>query len=283
MHTTFRRKLALGNLLLLSASSLAACAPFMLAAFHPGAALAQAPDATIKEQSMAADAHPAFLVATIRPSNPDTLGGWDFSGTNGHHISGANVDLVTLIRIAYGIHEKQIVDAPDWLARTRYDIQGVPDLPGVPSFEQTREMYRKLLADRFHLVFHRETRELPVYALTIAKGGPNLKSAGPGETMNTGNSGSPGERITRFRSMSMPDFALNMDLIEDRPVVDRTGLAGRFDFTLRWSTDVAHATEPDAAPSLFTAIKEQLGLRLDAVKGPVEVFAIDHVERPSAN
>ena len=231
---------------------------------------------------MAPDANPGFLLATIKLSDPNATGGWAFP-TDGHRVSGMNVDLITLIKLAYGIHEKQIVGAPKWLSTTHFDINGVPDVPGVPSFKQVREMFQKLLADRFHLVFHRETRSIPIYALTLGKGGANLKPADPEETMNTGNSGGPGERITKYRSMSMPDFALNLNLIEDRPVIDQTGLKGKFDFTLRWSTDVAHASEPDAAPSLLTAVKDQLGLRLDAVKGPAEVFVIDHVERPSEN
>jgi uncharacterized protein (TIGR03435 family) len=273
---------------LLVAMAAAPFTPLLLQVLHPPVLLAQtanpsdAPDDSTREQPMAPDADPGFLVATIRPSDPNATGGWAFP-TNGHHVSGTNVDLVTLIKIAYGIHGKQIVGAPEWLSKDHYDINGVPDAPGVPNFEQTREMYRKLLADRFHLVFHRETREIPIYALTIAKGGPNLKPAGPDETTNTGNSGAPGERITKFRSMSMPNFALNMNLYEDRPVRDQTGLSGKFDFTLRWSTDVAHAADVDAAPSLFTAVKDQLGLRLEAVKGPAEVFVIDHVERPSEN
>ena len=242
----------------------------------------QLPDSSIKEQPMAPDATPGFLVAAIKPSKPDAAGGWAFPD-EGHHINCVNADLVTILTIAYGIHKKQIIGGPEWLGKDRYDISGIPDLPGEPSFQQKREMYQKLLADRFHLVFHRETRAIPIYALTIAKGGPTLKPADPSETMNTGNSGSPGERISKFRAMSMPNFALNMNFHEDRPVIDQTGLPGKYDFTLKWTSDVAHASDADAAPSLFTAIKDQLGLRLDAVKGPAEVFVIDHVERPSEN
>jgi uncharacterized protein (TIGR03435 family) len=144
-------------------------------------------------------------------------------------------------------------------------------------------MYQKLLADRFHLIFHREVRDIPIYALTVAKGGPILKVADPSEDLNTGNSGSGGQRTLKFTNMSMPDFVLNMNLYEDRPVIDQTSLSGRYDFTLKWTFDVSSENEPDAPPSLFTAIKEQLGLRVDAVKAPAEVLVIDHVERPSAN
>ena len=267
---------------MLSTSSLAPCAQMMLSSIYSAAVLAQASDATIKEQPMALDAHPGFLVATIKPSDPEAHTGWAFP-TDGHHVACVDANLATILTVAYGIHEKQIAGAPEWFTKEHFDINGVPDVPGIPSFPQQKEMYQKLLADRFHLVFHRETRDLPIYAITIAKGGPILKPAAPNETMNAGNSGSPGVRIQKFRSMSMPDFALNMNFHEDRPVVDETGLSGRYDFTLKWTYDIAMENEPGAPPSLFTAIKEQLGLRMDAVKGPAEVFVIDHVERPSAN
>jgi len=144
-------------------------------------------------------------------------------------------------------------------------------------------MHKKLLAERFHLALHREMREMPIYAITVAKGGPHLKVAGANEEINTGNSGDGHQRTLRFTSMPMPEFAHTLDIYEDRPVVDHTGLSGRYDFTLSWTYDISVEGAPGAPPSLFTAIKEQLGLRMDAVKGQAEVFVIDHVERPSEN
>jgi uncharacterized protein (TIGR03435 family) len=146
-----------------------------------------------------------------------------------------------------------------------------------------REMYRKLLADRFHLVFHREIREMPIYAITLEKSGLILKVADPKEPVNTGSSGSNGQRILRFTNMSMANFALNMNFYLDRPVVDETSLPGNYDFTLKWTYDDANLSDPDAAPSLFTATREQLGLEMKAVKGPADVIVIDHVEKPSEN
>jgi len=236
-----------------------------------------------KEPPMAADAHPGFLVATIKPSDPNSVTqGWSFE-SEGHHINCLNATLDDIISSAYGIHVKQIVGAPEWFSKDRYDIRGVPDEPGIPNLKQTQQMYQELLADRFHLVFHRETRELPIYAITVAKGGPLLTPADPGKTTNTGSSGGHGERILKFRSISMPDFALNMNFYEDRPVIDQTSLQGRFNFTLKWTYDLDRTADPDAAPSLSTAMKEQLGLKFDAVKGPAPVLVIDHVERPSEN
>ena len=256
-------------------------AVFALLLLMTGGLLVQAQIAAEKEQPMAKDASPGFLVATIKPSDPASTR--DGFPTEGHHISCVNETVVTILSGAYAIHTKQIVGAPEWLSKDKYDINGIPDVAGVPNLKQMQEMYQELLADRFHLVFHREVREMPIYAITIAKGGPNLKISNPGERLNTGNSGSNGQRTLKFTNMSMPDFALNMNFYEDRPVIDQTSLPGRYDFTLKWTYDLSKENEPAAPPSLFTAIKEQLGLRMDAVKGPAEVFVIDHVERPSEN
>jgi bla regulator protein BlaR1 len=292
MRGSAARKLSLGGkLLLVFAASLTAITPVTLGLWHRPAALAQtvqptgqARVATEKEQRMAADASPAFLVATIKPSDPDSASrGWGFP-TEGRHVSAVNATVENIMEVAYGIHTKQIVGAPVWLSKDRYNINGIPDVAGVPDFIQKREMYQKLLADRFHLVFHRETREMPIYAITIAKGGPILTPANPNEThINTGNSGGGGQRTLKFTNISMSDFSLNMNFYEDRPVIDQTSLPGRYDFTLRWTDDLSRENETGAPPSLFTAIREQLGLRVNAVKGPAEVFVIDSVERPSVN
>jgi uncharacterized protein (TIGR03435 family) len=225
---------------------------------------------------------PAFAVATVKPSNPDAPGGWAFP-VEGNRVSCTNATIANMLVVAYGIHPKQIVDGPAWLSTEKYDVNGIPDAPGAPSLIQTQQMYRKLLADRFALKFHREVRSIPIYALTIAKGGPKLKVADPNGHLNTGNSGGGGQRTLRFTSMSMAAFALNMNFYEDRPVIDQTGLLGNYDFTLKWTYDMSRENDPEAPPSLFTAIREQLGLRVDAVKGPAEVFVIDQLERPSAN
>jgi uncharacterized protein (TIGR03435 family) len=274
MHTTpvTPRILHLALLILMLASSLT------IKAQSPNPAQTPAVEA---EHPMAKDAHPSFLVATIKPSDPAAVGSGFPDG--GRHISALNTPVSALIMLAYRVHPKQILGAPDWLTKDRYDIIGVPDLPGTPNLPQTQEMYQKLLADRFHLVFHRETRQLPIYAVTVAKGGPNLKLADPTEPLNTGNSGRDGRRTLKFTNMSIPDFALNMNFYEDRPVIDQTSLPGRYDFTLKWTYDLTKEDEPDAPPSIFTAIKDQLGLRMDAVKGPAEVLVIDHIDHPSEN
>ncbi|QMV19956.1 TIGR03435 family protein [Granulicella sp. 5B5] len=259
--------------------------PVFLGIFVVQMGMAQTPKTNTvieKDPPMAADATPSFLVAAIRPSDPDAAGGWSFE-SEGHHIKCVRATVMDILAVAYGVQTRQIVGEPAWLSKDRYDVSGVPDVPGVPNVTQLRGMYQKLLAERFHMVLHREMREMPVYALTVAKGGPHLKVAGPDETMNAGNSGDGSQRTLRFTNMSMKDLADNLDFYEDRPVIDQTDLPGRYDFTLKWAYDISAESGPGAPPSLFTAIKEQLGLRLDAVKGPAEVVVIDHVERPSEN
>ena len=234
---------------------------------------------------MPTDAHPGFEVAVIKlsdPNDPKAAQGWSFE-SEGHHLQCKRATLLDIISVMYGIKPRQIVGGPVWLDKDRYDISGNPDVAGVPSPSQVREIYKKLLADRFGLRVHLEVREMPVYAVTVAKGGPILKAASPDEPVNAGSSGDGTQRTLRFTNMSMQEFARNMTLSEDRPVVDSTALQGRYDFTLKWTYDLSAEGQPDAPPSLFTAIKEQLGLRLDAVKGTAEVIVIDHLERPTEN
>jgi uncharacterized protein (TIGR03435 family) len=234
------------------------------------------------DEAMAAGADPGFEVAAIKPANPN-------DASDGFHLDGRqiyieNQTVEKLLLFAYGVHPKQVVDGPEWLATERYDIKGVPDSPGQPSLKQMQAMVQKLLADRFALKFHREKRELPVYAVTVAKGGPKLtKSLGdPNGLMDETGSQNGGQTTWRFTNTSMADFALVMQFDTDRPVVDQTGIAGRYDFQLGWTFDETR-TDANAPPGLFTAIQEQLGLKLEAVKAPAEVLVVDKVELPSAN
>lgn len=230
---------------------------------------------------MAPDAVPSFEVATIKPTDPsDTSRGFHLSG---RRIFIENEDLNTIISVAYAIHKEQIVDAPTWFGKDRYDIKGTPDVAGVPSLHQLQEMIQRLLADRFQLKFNREKRELSVYAIRVAKGGPKIaRSTRDPESLpdQTGN----GRGTMRFTNVSMSDFTLGMQEFLEKPVVDRTGLTGRFDFLLNWTPDNSqNADDPNAPPGIFTAVQEQLGLRIDSTKAPVDVLAIVHADRPSEN
>ena len=168
-----------------------------------------------------------------------------------------------------------------------YNVVGVPDILGAPSVKQQLGMYQKLLADRFKLTFHRDKEDLPVYAITVTKAGPKLASSlgdPNGLPDETGDEDRMGIAM-RYANVSMADLAANLQAMvgDGKPVVDHTGLTGRFDFTLKWTREQTQSTDPNAAPGLFTAIQEQLGLKLEPVKAPVDVIVIDRVERPSAN
>lgn len=232
---------------------------------------------------MAADAHPSFEVATIRPADPNKTNGNFIVGGHRLVIEGQTVN--DLISFAYAVHRKQIVDGPPWLETERFDIDGQADQPGVANLHQVQEMLQELLKDRFNLKLHREKRDLPIYAITLAKGGPKLAPSAAnayGLPTQSGH-GHGGQQQRKFTNNSMSDFALGMQAYMDRPVINETGLSGRYDFTLRWTPDNVPTNEPGAPPGIFTAIQEQLGLKLEATKGPANVLVIDHIEKPSAN
>jgi uncharacterized protein (TIGR03435 family) len=244
--------------------------------------LAQPPTASAPLLQMASTADPSFEVATIRPSKPGTT-------TQGIHPEGdrifmENEPLTGLICVAYNLQRTQLIGAPSWLD-DRYDIEGVPDAPGQPTFRQVKLMLQKLLADRFALQFHHDKRNLSIYALTIAKGGPRLTANTTGRDGQPDESSSAdgSERSMKFSNSTMADLTLEMEFYVGKPIVDQTGLPGRYNFTLTWTRDDDPQQAPDAPPGLFTAIQEQLGLKLEAKKGPADVIVIDHVARPSPN
>ncbi len=246
---------------------------------------------------MAADANPAFEVATIKPSDPNRRGAKAFT-FRGRHFITISTNMNDLIAFAYGLHPKQIVGAPDWFGTELFDIDGVPDAEGQPNVKQTATMVQKLLADRFKLQFHRDKKELAVYTITVASGGPKLTrtSAGPNDLPAFGFRGKLGDLVVR--NLTMADFATWMQNgVMDRPVVDQTGLTDRYDFQLLWTPDDSQfaqfrgvgavppppTDDAKAPPSLYTAIQEQLGLKMEATKAPDDVIVIDHVEKPSPN
>ena len=232
---------------------------------------------------MAADAHPSFAVAAMNPHDPESS---RQSGiyTEGDRFIIRNESVASMMVFAYSIHPRQIVDAPDSLFHERWDIQGKPDIEGEPSGSQMREMLQKLLVDRFGLKFHREHRELPVYALQIAKGGPKLTPAKhPDAKPNEESSGKGTEATVVYTSATTQDFTAGEQRFLDRPLVDQTLLIGKYDISLRYTYDEARATDPNAPAGLFTAMQEQLGLKLQPVKAPVDVLVIDAIERPSEN
>jgi uncharacterized protein (TIGR03435 family) len=234
-------------------------------------------------------------------------------------ISANNIALRMIIRQAYGVEDNQIVGAPGWLDSERYDIEAKMD-PAL--IEELRKLsldegraarqnaLQALLADRLKLAVRRETKQLPVYALVVAKNGPKLQEAKTGDTYPNGIKGPDGVaragmmRMGRgeLTSQALPMSGLARLLSQQlgRTVIDKTGLTAKYDFTLHWTPDEGEgASFPGAGggpqptnsappsdssgPSLFTALQEQLGLKLESQKGPVEIIVIEHVERPSEN
>ena len=244
-----------------------------------------------KDKPMALDADPAYEVVTVKPSDPND-GNRGFQ-TRGRHIRAANETVDDMISFAWGIHVKQIVGGPAWFATDHYFVDGVPDVPGDPNLTQFRSMIRKMLADRFGLKVHNEQRELSVYALTVAKGGPKLTKS-LGDPNGPPNDNFSTSAYMKETNTTMGEYAKAMQYVLDRPVVDQTGLEGRWDFMLKWTPDESQFTamgykipppadNPNAPPGLFAAIQEQIGLKLEAAKAQAEVLVVDHVERPSAN
>jgi uncharacterized protein (TIGR03435 family) len=244
---------------------------------------------------MAADANPTFEVATIKPGTPDRPG--KLFTVRGRHFITVNTNVNDLIAFAYGLHAKQIIGAPDWFGTSLFDIDAVPDAEGRPNQKQTQVMVQKLLADRFQMKFHHDKKELSVYTISVGAGGPKM-------TKSTANPNDLGGFMFRglgdlvVRNLSMAEFATWMQSgVMDKPVVDQTGLTDKYDFTLKWTPDDSQfaqfrgtgaappkpTDDPNAPPALYTAIQEQLGLKMGPGKAPDDVMVIDQAEKPSAN
>jgi uncharacterized protein (TIGR03435 family) len=242
---------------------------------------------------MSANSNPSFEVATIKPSDPSRPG--KVVTVRGADVIIVNNTLSDLIMLAYGLHTKQIVDAPGWVESEKYDITGRPDIKGQPSVAQIKSMIQKLLTDRFQLKFHKDTKELSVYALTVAKGGPKFaKSGSDPEGLPALFFRGPGTNLY-VTNAAMGEFTgLLQSAVLERPVVDQTGLTEKYDFVLKWTPDPGQMiglggppeqpTDPgDAPPDLFAAIQQQLGLKLSSTKVSTNVIVIDRVEKPSEN
>lgn len=262
-----------------------------------------------------------FEVASVKPSESGERGIRIMFRENG--LSATNVPLKTLISEAYGIREDLISGEPGWVDTARYDIDAKFDdslaeetkkLPRQQQSAQMKSAIQSLLVDRFNLKVSRPTKELPIYALVIAKSGFKLKPASPGETYANGIKGPDGRpagaglmmmgrsQITG-QGISIASLVEVLSRLLTRTIVDKTGLTAKYDISLKWVPDEfqgamfpgpgpgpgpgpAPASAPSAdtsGPSLFTALEEQLGLKLESTKGPVETLVIDHVEPPSEN
>jgi uncharacterized protein (TIGR03435 family) len=217
------------------------------------------------------------------------------------------ITLQQIISVAYGVERFQISGGPSWLPSERFDIEAKMDAATADALEKLshvqrvlaqQQMLQALLANRFQLTVHRETKELTIYTLVIAKGGPKLKEAKPGDTPGAGSMrGSVLSGEVTAHAVPIARLAHDLTQMLGHPVLDKTELKGVYDFKLQFTPDDRlqppsglapnqRLPVPPAdsnAPSLFDALPEQLGLKLESGKGPVEVIVIDHVERPSGN
>jgi uncharacterized protein (TIGR03435 family) len=246
--------------------------------------------------------NPEFAVASVRRNNANCC---EKYGLGHGKAQGSYVTLKTLIAWAYQVQQFQVRGGPSWITSERFDLEAKTE-DQKADFASLRLMLQSLLADRFRLKLHRATKESPVYSLVIAKGGPKIKLSADQTSVDaveppragTGpNRGSlltgPGLLIGNAVPLSRFATFLSSTAL-DRPAVDKTNLAGRFDIQLRWTPDPrespgepggTNASAPNASdyPSIFTAIQEQLGLKLKPARGPVRVLVIDHAEKPSEN
>jgi uncharacterized protein (TIGR03435 family) len=267
-----------------------------------GALLATALQLTAQQPSQtttAAAPLPVFDVVAIHDNK---------SGTNntsirwgGDAFVASNATLTSLVMSAYGIREDLISGLPGWANSTHFDVNAKisdPDADALKklSREQRRAMMVALINDRFHLRAHIEIKTLPVYDLVIAKGGSKLKedtvplsdSTEPGKTPFNLKGGGFMISNSQMTGIAIPISILapNLAFVVERNVIDKTGLTSKYDINLKWTPAELEGkadTGTDSAPDIFTALQDQLGLKLESSKGPVDTLVIDHVEMPSQN
>ena len=218
-----------------------------------------------------------FEVASVKPSNPahdQSISGVE---TKRGRLTATNVTLKRCILGAYGIRPHQIIGGPDWLDADTFDIVAKAEEP--VGDEVLSKMMQTLLADRFKLAFHRETRTMQAFVLEASRNAPKIEKAEGGEWKAVSRRGGLDAENT-----SMNQFAELLSRQMDLPVVNLTGIEGVFNLKLKWTPEgAAAAQQVDAPPTIFTAIQEQLGLRLRSQKTPIEVLIIDHAEKPGEN
>lgn len=233
--------------------------------------------------AFAQNAPKTFEAATIKLTPPDSREPLDIRFTPGGRLTVTNQPVRSLVTFAYGVQAWQIAGAPDWFETDRYDISAKAD--GDPGREEMLALFRALLEDRFRMRLHRETRDGSTYELTTARNGPKFQKSEPLKeneranvyTYRTGAPTAPAISLIRAdRSATMAMLASILQSQLKRPVIDKTGLTGDFDFRVEYAADDSRL---DEFPSLFTALQDQLGLKLQPAKGPVEMLVIDRVER----
>lgn len=240
-------------------------------------------------QPPAAAPAPAFDVASVKLTLERSAGSGlpysGFLGTAGNpiKIAGNRVTLDgtlnVLIMAAYNVKDYQVIGGPPWADANVFSIVAKTGGEDTPRLEQVRPMFQALLADRFQLKLHPGKTELSVYHLVVAKKSPKLKPSAPGEKFGqTFDPSTPGTLRSSFTKITMTDFVHLVSVYADRPVIDKTGLDGEYDYSIEWSTQSG-----DVKRAIMAAVQEQLGLKYEAVKEPVDALVIDHVDKLSPN
>jgi len=234
-----------------------------------------------------------FDVASIKPADPDARGS-SIMTNRGAGLNVTNMSLRAIITFAWNIRDFQLSGGPGWIGAERYDIIAKAEGGETPGEkrsvldEQLRERLRSLLSERFGFLAHYETRDEIVYTLSVAKSGSKLTAVTvPG---NRQGISTPGPGRAQGFAATMKMLLVTLSDATSRPVLDKTGLTGMYDFVLEWIPDMANA-DPEGSPqprvtagsTIFTALQDQLGLKLESGKGPVDIVVIDRAERPSAN
>jgi uncharacterized protein (TIGR03435 family) len=242
----------------------------------------------------------SFEVATIKPVALDEpKAGRYMRMQSAHRFEVVNYTVNGLIAAAFDLNPRAISGGPAWSDSDRYDVMALAPGDLRPTYDEQMAMLRKLLVDRFNLSFRWEKKTFSIYELTVAKGGPKLtpstaafdEAANVTSTVFPAKSGGVDHVLMPARNVSMHHFVATLQrAILDRPVVDKTGLSGRYDFDLEWTPDESQfggALPPGAPdsdkPGLFAAVQQQLGLRIEAARGPLDVLVIEKLERPSPN
>lgn len=308
MRQRLAEKLSFGRKLLLAAVGVAVvAAPIVFGLANTRRVSAQSPQTT--DASL-----PTFEVASIKPNHAGGRGRF-FSFPDPGRLTATNVTTKMVIEFAYNVKDFQLAGGPGWINSENYDINAkledaaaeeLQKLPVDQRGDRIRLLMQSLLADRFKLTLNRETKELPIYALVVAKGGPKLTPTTytPPDPNSPKPSGPPqnGPQLMLSRGKisavaapisGLADILALLPDLGDRLVVDQTGITGKYDFTVEFMQEnvtpkgpqsMESAPPPDAsAPSIFTAIQDQLGLRLESTKGPVNTIVITHIEQPSEN
>jgi uncharacterized protein (TIGR03435 family) len=287
MSATYEGKLSSDGNLITGTLTQASAMPFNLVRATPRTAWT-IPDPPAAAKAMGNDVTPGIEVATIRPARPDARGGGVGVSPSGV-LTATNTPLSLLIATAWGVDPRQLVDAPSWVESDNFDITIKPDHEGSPNQRQLRILLQTLLADRFRLKARIEKKEQSAYALSAVRSGLKMTRVDPPRGNLPGFGVGPAN--LRANNATMAEFANVLSHVVGRPVVDQTGIEGRYDCLLRFIPSPADRAQlppseqppENAAPDVYVALERQCGLHLQSTRAPADVVIIDKIEKPSEN